>query len=296
MLLSHLQFTLPTPPKLPSPPKPLSPVLVWHGLGDSFDSDSMERVVDALKSADQSLYVYVVRLADSGDEDQKKSFMANMTQELAQVCDDILSDKVIELAVRTRLGVNMVGLLQGGLFLRMLIQTCPKLGKVNTLVTFGSPLNGILDLPRCSPNDFICKSRNSVFRKHVWDDSLQDKVVFAQYFRDTVNWDTYLQHSKLLAPLNNEGKFEPSLQDYGRRVDRMVMYRFTEDTVVVPRDSAWFSDWDKDGNLIPLKKSRQWTENLLGLREVDLLFREVEAEHMRDLDGALEDVSAEFFV
>ena len=49
-------------------------------------------------------------------------------------------------------GYNAVGLSQGGLLLRAVAQLCPE-PRMKTLVTVGSPHQGIFGLPKCKDDD-----------------------------------------------------------------------------------------------------------------------------------------------
>ena len=87
--------------------------------------------------------------------------------------------------------------------MRGLIERCPL--EVNNLITFGSPHLGVLELPLCKDRfDWLCKRRNALLKKQVWHDSVQKRVIPAQYFRDPANIDQYLEHSNYLADINNE--------------------------------------------------------------------------------------------
>ena len=48
-------------------------------------------------------------------------------------------------------------------------------------------------------------------------------------------------------------------------LDLFVMYRFTEDTMVVPRDSTWFSVYEGT-ELVPLQDQKLFKEDWIGLR------------------------------
>ena len=79
-------------------------------------------------------------------------------------------------------GFDAIGFSQGGLFLRAYAERCNN-PLLKTLITFGSPHNGISDLPLCKPRDFLCRQRNSLVKSQIWSSYAQTEVVFAQYFR-----------------------------------------------------------------------------------------------------------------
>jgi palmitoyl-protein thioesterase len=67
-------------------------------------------------------------------------------------------------------------------------------------------------------------------------------------------------------------------------LDRLVLFRFTEDATVVPRDSAWFSALQGDA-LVPLQQQALYVVDMLGLRALDeagrLIFAECPGAHMQ---------------
>jgi palmitoyl-protein thioesterase len=79
----------------------------------------------------------------------------------------------------------------------------------------------------------------------------------------------YLEHSAFLADINNEREVKNEV--YAQRLatlKKLVLVRFSNDTTVVPRDSAWFSMQDGD-DLVPLRASQLYAEDWLGLRQLD---------------------------
>lgn len=291
------------------------PLIIWHGLGDSYNSEAMYRVFEILRLVVPDLYIYSVFLDEDTEKDAQKSMFANMNEELDAVCERVLADPVISMALKNQhdggadshSGVNMIGFSQGGLFSRSLIERCEGLNNINNLITFGLPHNGILDLPECGKTDWVCHQRNKFVKGHIWDKNIQQNVVFAQYFRNGAgshgyneDYEKYLENSIFLKDVNNEG--EKGDEMYKKKLTsingKFVMVRFEKDKVVVPRDSAWFSDWqpkiskNEDHVLIPLIESRQFREDLIGLQEMlnsdKLVFESINGEHMSISEGDLE--------
>ena len=59
------------------------PVVIWHGMGDSYDSASMERAMSSIEEVHEGIQVYAIRLSDDGSEDQKKTLFGVVND---QVC------------------------------------------------------------------------------------------------------------------------------------------------------------------------------------------------------------------
>jgi palmitoyl-protein thioesterase len=276
----------------PSSPRP---VVIWHGLGDTYDSDGMTYIADLINSTRPGTPVYSIRLDSDPSADQRAAYFGNLTTELSSVCDDLAGSDI-----RSAPGIDAVGFSQGGLFLRAYIQRC-NAPPVRSLITFGSPHNGIAHLPRdfCARLGLIC----GVFDSAKWSSWLQGSVTAAQFFRDLVPGaeegtyapsPEYLESSNFLADINNER--EEKSVEYAANVaslDHLVMVRFNEEQLITPPESTWFGEgivteddkvWSQ-----PLNESALWKEDWLGLRALSnkkdgLAYETVEGGHMQFTD------------
>lgn len=186
-----------------------------------------------------------------------------MDTQISFVCTQLAS--IPELAG----GFNAIGFSQGGQFLRGYIERCNS-PPVKTLITFGSQHNGIADfLNKCKPSDFVCRSASSLLRSSKWTPWVQKKVVPAQYFRDPEDLDPYLEHSAFLADINNERPLERNetyKQNLGS-LERFVMVMFEEDETVVPKESAWFAEYNKTSGVVTRLEERDiYKQDWIGLR------------------------------
>lgn len=260
------------------------PVIVWHGLGDSYNSDSMNRVFDIFREVHPDMYIYSVYLNEDNSKDQEMSLISNMNQQVKNVCDRLANNSEIG----GHLKVDLVGFSQGGLFLRALVEQCGVLsGKVNNLITFGSPHFGISDLPECESGDWLCRQRNRLVKNQIWSKSVQERFVFAQYFRDVNDYDSYLEYSSWLVFLNNELEFNRTYKENLANIQgKFVMIKFEKDKVIVPKHSSWFSDVDPiSQEEIHYNHTKLYLQDYIGLRKLDennkLEFLSIEAEHMK---------------
>lgn len=51
------------------------PVVIWHGMGDRYDSPEMMLMMDGIRDAHKGIQVYPVRLSESGIEDQTQTVL-----------------------------------------------------------------------------------------------------------------------------------------------------------------------------------------------------------------------------
>ncbi|KAJ2681083.1 hypothetical protein GGI25_000037 [Coemansia spiralis] len=273
-----------------------TPVVIWHGMGDTCcDNNTMGWVASVIKSELPGAYVHSIRLASSESADRNAGFFGNLNTQINRVCNDLA--EIEEL----KNGVNMMGFSQGGLFLRALIQRCPAI-QAKTLVTYGSPHSGVSKIPECgSESDFMCNWMRQLASRGVYSWYIRDHVIQAQYFKDPVRIDQYLQYNIFLPDIN--GDLAETNKDYKERIlalENMVLIRFDEDNLISPSTSSWFGFIDADGNEVPLRNTTLYSEDRLGLQELDksgrLTFVSVEGKHMRIDEEILREMVSKYFV
>ncbi|EGW33064.1 uncharacterized protein SPAPADRAFT_60380, partial [Spathaspora passalidarum NRRL Y-27907] len=173
------------------------PVVIWHGLGDNYNSSGINEVKEIFDTIYPGIFVYSISLADDPSADQQRSLFGDANIDVDQICQTLAN--ITELSH----GFNAIGFSQGGVLLRGLIERCSNI-TVHNLITFGSPHLGVSELPMCKPRDWLCKARNNVLKRQVWLDKVQKNVIPAQYFRDPLQYEQYLKYSHFLADINNE--------------------------------------------------------------------------------------------
>jgi palmitoyl-protein thioesterase len=273
------------------------PLVIWHGLGDNYAAEGLQEVAALAADVNPGTYVHLIRLGDSPAADRQETFLGNVTDQVAHVCDQLAADPILSTAP----AINALGFSQGGQFLRAYVQRCNK-PPVHTLVTFGSQHNGISEFEDCqTAGDWICRSVNGLLRFGRWSDFVQARLVPAQYFRDPAELDQYLDHSNFLADINNERAVKnPRYKANLQTLERFAMFIFENDTTAVPKESGWFGDVDPDtGNVTALQDRALYTEDWLGLRSLDcqgkLDFHSVPGRHMQLTEKLLTAVFAQYF-
>ncbi|CAH6720991.1 hypothetical protein CLIB1444_05S01178 [[Candida] jaroonii] len=257
------------------------PVVIWHGLGDNYNSSGMHRTHEIIAQLHPEVSVYSIRLDDDPSKDQQDSLVGDINKQLETICTQIGENKDLSD------GFDAIGYSQGGLLLRGLVERCSG-AKIHNLITFGSPHMGVMDLPACEdPKDWVCKRRNAFLKKQVWFSSIQHSVVPAQYFRDPYDYVNYMKYSNFLADINNEAldHYNKVYSDRMKMLNKFVMIQFSEDTTVTPKESAHFGELDiQTGEIISMKNSNIYKSDFLGLKTLDskeaLEFFELEGRHM----------------
>ena len=142
------------------------------------------------------------------------------------------------------------------MILRAYVERC-NYPAVLKLITLGSPHGGISELP-VGPKSL---------RKVAYSKFAQKNVVPAQYFRDGMNLEKYLRQSSFISDINNEKtNWNRDYADRMKTLKKLVLIMYQNDSVLVPRESAWFAVVGNNGRIIPWNKNRMFgKEDRLGL-------------------------------
>lgn len=274
-----------------------SAIVIWHGLGDNYNSLSMNRVSEIINLVLPSTYVHSVHIDTNPSVDERRSFLGDANDEVDLACEQL--SKIPQL----KEGFGAIGFSQGGLLMRALVERCPNVS-VSTLVTFGSPHMGVLELPMCKDkNDWLCQRRNKILKKQVWNPSVRKSLIPAQYFRDLSKYEDYLKYSHFLADINNERKesFDDKAKSRLSALNKLVLVKFDQDTTLVPKESAFFQEIDpRSGDVGDVTQSRLYQEDLIGLKSLHkngrVDFFSVDDVHMAFSDSFLVEILAKYFV
>lgn len=261
------------------------PVVMWHGMGDS--CCSMGSIGSVAKLIEDELGVFVYSIATGAGEykDIWSSFYGNVNAQVEQVCS------TLEDMEELRGGFNMVGFSQGGQFLRAVVERCGhKLPPIHTLITMGGQHQGVANTPGCSTDltgvaATACSAMQVLLARGAYAPWVRENLVQAQYFKDPDNLDAYIRNNIFLPDINNEKEDKSSqYADNLASLQRLVLFRFDEDTTVVPRDSAWFSFWDGK-QTVPVFEQDLFKQDWIGLRRLHesggLLLESAPGEHMQ---------------
>ena len=198
----------------------------------------------------------------------------------------------------------LLGFSQGGVFARAMVETCED--EVNALITFGAPHSGVWKFPGCDKmanalSRKWCEYSRKVASKAAYSKMLKSKSVQASYFRDVSDakrFEQYVRSGSLLSVINGEddgsddddargegAAFPSTIKKQNRRakmcnLDVFAMFSFEKDEVVVPRDSAVFSDAPS----VPFEYTEEKSSELLNVRETKFYLNEEDGLCLRELD------------
>lgn len=272
------------------------PVVIWHGLGDSSNADGLAQVAELLDSVNPGTFVHIVNPNPDNSDDRSATFFGNVTEQVQNVCEQLKHNPILSTAP----AVDAIGFSQGGQFLRGYIERC-NFPPVRNLITFGSQHNGITEFRECGNSEWLCKAAMGLLRFNVWSGFVQNRVVPAQYYRNTdeKEYQSYLESSNFLADINNERELKnEQYKENLASLQNLVMYMFENDTVAIPKESAWFGQVEGE-EYTPLHNRTLYKEDWIGLKALDkkgsLSFRTTPGQHMEITDKVITKVAKEFF-
>ncbi|GJC78391.1 palmitoyl-protein thioesterase 1 [Colletotrichum liriopes] len=288
-----------------TPQRPLSndasddhpiPLVIWHGLGDSYDGEGIKQIGELAEEINPGTFVYTVKVGTDPNSDRSATFFGNVTTQLEQVCEALAAHPILSTAP----AIDAIGFSQGGQFLRGYVERCNN-PPVRSLVTYGSQHNGIVEFKACGDGDLLCKGAMALLRFNTWSGFVQNRLVPAQYYRDPKpdQYEKYLESSNFLADINNERelknvRYKKNLAS----LTNFVMVMFEDDTTVIPKETAWFEEVNGTESL-PLRARAIYKEDWIGLRELDrkggLRFRQIPGDHMELSQKNLNKTIEEFF-
>jgi palmitoyl-protein thioesterase len=215
------------------------PLVVLHGL----DSSS-EKMLNLCEWLVLTFDVPVFNLEIGNGA--KTSMYSPLTTQLDNLCDLIYS--ITEL----RDGFDFLGMSQGGLLARGYVEQCNEY-PVRNLFTFVSPHGGEFK------SNLHINMYSELFQKHL---------SIASYWRNPRELPLYFDNCTYLPILNNE--FAHQTADDQRQnliqLENFVLIWSPHDKVLTPPESAKFSFYDEEFNVVALEDTDIYKNDTLGLK------------------------------
>ncbi|XP_048358096.1 palmitoyl-protein thioesterase 1 [Sphaerodactylus townsendi] len=257
------------------------PLVIWHGMGDSCcNPESMGYIKKIVEEKIPGIYVLSLRIGNNLIEDVENSFLMNVNDQVKLVCGVLARDPKLQG------GYNSMGFSQGGQFLRAVVQRCPYPPMLN-LISVGGQHQGVYGFPRCpGESSRLCDWIRKMLDLGAYTAAVQERLVQAQYWHDPLNEEEYRKNSLFLADINQERCVNQTYKKNLMSLKKFVMVKFLNDTMVDPPASEWFGYYQSGQakKTIPLKETSLYTEDRLGLKEMDqagkLVYLGAEGDHL----------------
>lgn len=262
---------------------PIVPIVLWHGMGDTCCNPlSLGKVMSILEENIPGVYVTSLKFGSNVATDFKSGYFAQVNLLVREACNIISSNDAL------RNGYHAVGFSQGGQFLRAVAQRCPTPPMIN-LVTLGGQHQGVYGLPRClGEENSYCDLARKLLNYGAYTAFVQSNLVQAQYWHDPLAVDLYREKSLFLADINNERL--PRNESYKTnllKLNRLVMIKFTQDTMVDPPESEIFGFFEpgQSKKVIHMNETALYIEDWIGLKSLDMEGKvkiyEVKGDHLQ---------------
>lgn len=248
------------------------PIAVFHGIVDNCEMKNTSKLVNDLKN-DLNVHVECIEIGNG----YMDTIFENLQGQVEDACEKIKSNPHFQSKF------SILGISQGTLIGRYVIEKCNMQGQVMRYLSFDGPQMGIGSIPKLTcgaPCEFLVNLTAPMVYQ------LQDRIGPAAYFRYKYDQEYYRQHNKFLKMLNNENE-EKDEEIYKRfsSLEKVKLIRSKDDSVIVPKESSWFMFYDEEGkNIVPLEESEFYKKDFIGLRKLNeegkLSFAEFRDEHV----------------
>lgn len=251
-------------------------------MGDSCCNPlSMGAIKKMIETEIPGVYVLSLMIGKNVVEDTENGFFMDVNEQVSEVCAQLAQDPQLQG------GYNAMGFSQGAQFLRAVAQRCPS-PPMKTLISVGGQHQGVYGFPRCpGESSKVCDLIREALNRGAYTDWVQKHLVQAQYWHDPLNDGLYKKHSLFLADINQERSVNETYKKNLQMLDKLVLVKFLQDTVVDPVDSEWFG-FLKAGQAKEtetLQESVLYKEDRLGLAAMDkagkLVFLGSEGDHLQ---------------
>jgi palmitoyl-protein thioesterase len=234
------------------------PTAMFHGFGDACANAGMKQI-DQTFAEGTGAPVHCIEVGTSGE------VVGNFETIAKNSCEQVAANPDFQGEF------NVVGLSQGGLLARYIVEECDMKGKVRNMLTIGGPHMGVDAIPHCISGVF-CGIINAVAKKFVYYSFAQDWIGPAGYFRDVNDFTTYQWNSVFLPAMNNEqsanGDTAALRKERFSSLNSAMLIMFQKDTMIYPKETAWFQELDTHGKVQQLNATDFYKNDNIGLRSL----------------------------
>ena len=237
------------------------PIALFHGIIKDCKSSQMQGIKNRLEKY-LNTKVYCIEIGNGS----VNSITMNLEQQSKIACDKIKQHPAFQNKF------NIFGVSQGTIISRYIIEKCNYKGKIQNYVSLMGPQMGIGYIPKLTCGK-LCEYINKVVSDYENKNPQKLMKILgpASYWKYRYHYDRYLKHNVYLKDLNNEGDVKNDI--YKQRIiniNKMLLIKGNNDTVICPKESSWFEFYDKNGDkIVPLKESEFYIKDFIGLRRLD---------------------------
>ncbi|CAK9204150.1 unnamed protein product [Sphagnum troendelagicum] len=275
-----------------SPLKPF-PFIVLHGIGDQCKNEGIMKFTEVLSEM-SGAEGHCVSVGNGW----RDSYFTHLEKQAAIICQKVREKPELQD------GYNIVGLSQGSMIARAVIEWCPGGPPVYNFVSLGGPHAGIAAVPLCVVMS-LCRLINAVIGRFVYTQIVQNHLAPSGYIKIPTELSRYYKGTSFLPRLNNEIAMSRN-EIYKKRLsslNHLTLIMFTEDVILTPPQTAWFGYYannDFGGEILPANETDLYKEDWIGLQTLDkagkLSFVAFPGNHLSISETEMEDHIVPFLV